>query len=140
MRIVRLLPEVMRGIMHRQTDAIAQGRITAPQYVVLDLLKNQGPLKMSELSAALGISLPGTTGIVDRLVKMGAVQRLLDEKDRRVVRIIVSPAGEKIVNTVRAQRIRVFETIFTRLPEADGKAFVRILENMNDILHRQPKA
>ncbi len=48
---------------------------------------------MSELAKALGISLSTTTGIVDRLVEQGLVERHEDAADRRHVLIQLSAKG-----------------------------------------------
>jgi DNA-binding MarR family transcriptional regulator len=50
---------------------------------------------MGELASRLGIGQSAATGLVDRLVEQGALERLPDPTDRRVVRVRVSPAGMK---------------------------------------------
>jgi DNA-binding MarR family transcriptional regulator len=50
-------------------------------------------VRMSDLSGRLLISRASTTRSVDRLVQRGWVERLLDEGDRRVVRVRLTVAG-----------------------------------------------
>lgn len=54
---------------------------------VLGLLLNHGPMSMSEIGRKMGISKPYTTVLVDRLIKKGLVERVLDADDRRLVNI-----------------------------------------------------
>jgi len=48
---------------------------------------------MSELASKLGIGVSAATGLVDRLVERGVLERESDSADRRVVRVRMSPAG-----------------------------------------------
>ena len=50
------------------------------------------------LSRALGISLASVSGIIDRLEGHGMVERVEDERDHRVRRVLVTPLGRKTVH------------------------------------------
>ena len=52
---------------------------------VLTLLDHHGPLPMSRLAALVGVSVSNMTGIVDRLAQHGLVERIRDDRDRRLV-------------------------------------------------------
>ncbi|NKB37252.1 MAG: MarR family transcriptional regulator [Gammaproteobacteria bacterium] len=70
--------------------------ITLPQFDVLaklDYMKS--PLTMSELSNHLMVSNGNITGVVDRLVRDGLVERLAAPDDRRVQLISLSKKGGK---------------------------------------------
>ena len=69
--------------------------ITVSQLRVLLLLKVK-QLKMSQLAAELGVSLPTASGIMDHLVNKELVLREADPGDRRVVLCRLSPAGEAL--------------------------------------------
>lgn len=61
---------------------------------VLLLLDHHGPLPMSKLAALVGVSLSNLTGIVDRLEQHGTVERIRDDRDRRLVLVRATPTGE----------------------------------------------
>ncbi|WP_337188151.1 MarR family transcriptional regulator [Phenylobacterium sp.] len=74
---------------------------TLPRFDVLAALdRNPDGLKMSELSDWLLVSKGNVTAIVDRLIGDGAVERLQDESDRRILRVRLTPPG-------RAQFVRM---------------------------------
>lgn len=58
-------------------------------------------LKISDISKNLLVSSPTVTQIVNNLEKQGLVARRIDQNDRRAVRINVSEAGKKIVQSTQ---------------------------------------
>lgn len=71
-----------------------------------------GPASGQDLAAQLRVALGTVTGIVDRLVAQGLVERGEDPRDRRVRRVSLSPAGRELVDkildagTTRFRRLR----------------------------------
>lgn len=138
-KLVDILPKVMQGFLRRQTDALAKGKITAPQYLVLDLIYRQGAQKMSSLAKELNVSLPAMTGLIERLFKLGIVKRIYGEKDRRVITIEMSAKGEDLVKAIRKQRESIFAEIFGRLTQEERVDYLRILLKIKDILFKKEK-
>ena len=54
------------------------------------------PTPMSELARNMGFDASHITSIVDRLEERQLVERRPDANDRRVKRIVITPAGQKI--------------------------------------------
>jgi DNA-binding MarR family transcriptional regulator len=71
---------------------------------VLMLLDGHGPLSMSRLAGLLGASLPNATGIVTRMEELGYVERVRDERDRRVVLVGSTSKGGEVVQELEALR------------------------------------
>lgn len=55
-------------------------------------------LRVGELSDALGLTVGGTSKIVDRIVRVGLLQREADPRDRRASIVVITPAGEERLN------------------------------------------
>lgn len=79
-------------------------KITSPQFVALQWVKEEGTLTIGELSNKISLAFSTTTDLIDRLEKKGFVKRVQDIEDRRVVRILMLDKGEKIINEVIKQR------------------------------------
>jgi DNA-binding MarR family transcriptional regulator len=58
---------------------------------VLMLLDHEGPLTMTRLATLVDVSLSNMTGIVDRLKQHGLVERVRDDRDRRLVLVPAPP-------------------------------------------------
>jgi len=69
---------------------------TLPRFDVMSALeRTPSGLKMSELSDQLMVSNGNVTGIIDRLEKDGAVERISVDGDRRATRVKLSETGQK---------------------------------------------
>jgi DNA-binding MarR family transcriptional regulator len=72
--------------------------LTLAQLRVLLVLKAQGPRRMSDIAAVLGVTLSTATGIVDNLVRKRLVVRKAAPKDRRLVICRLSRQGQELIN------------------------------------------
>ena len=57
----------------------------------------KGPIKISELREHMMVSLGAASQMVDRLEKLGMVERIADPEDRRVRKVVVLAKGKKFV-------------------------------------------
>ncbi len=107
----RLLMAVSR-LMHRASADLAEINMTPPQMAALATLSAVGECTMTQLSFFLGLALPTTTGIIDRLTKGGLVSRRRDEEDRRVVRVVITDTGrERLGESIEVRRETLGEMI-----------------------------
>lgn len=60
------------------------------------LLQLTSPLPMNELAAVLACDNSNVTGLVDRLEARGLVARQASPEDRRVKRVVLTPAGARL--------------------------------------------
>ena len=97
--------------------------ISSTQLHVLFVLVTEGTMPMSHLADSLGVSLPNVTGIVDRMVERGYVERGRDTEDRRVVTISATDAGRSEVEEIDMIRRRSIARVLNRLsPEQQRRA------------------
>jgi DNA-binding MarR family transcriptional regulator len=68
--------------------------LTQPQAWALRILENAQPMR--ELASAMGCDASNVTGIVDRLEPLGLVRRRVDDRDRRVKLLEVTPEGRAL--------------------------------------------
>lgn len=93
---LRLL-RASRGIEARLREELrARHDSTLPRFDVLAALDRHGAgLRMSDLSARLRVSNGNVTGIVDRLVQDGLVERTALAGDRRAMQVRLTVAGRQ---------------------------------------------
>src|SRR3954470_1963837 len=82
----RLLSELGRLRPLRDPISSIDADLTPPQLHSVLWLGGDGPLPASVLSQRVGCGQPSITGVIDRLEKLGYVERERDTDDRRVVR------------------------------------------------------
>ncbi len=76
------------GLGQKRVDGMTPSRITA-----LAVLAAEGPLRMGELAARLGISAPTVSRLVDCLAERGFLERVTDEADHRATQVRLSADG-----------------------------------------------
>ncbi|MDD5018809.1 MAG: MarR family transcriptional regulator [Candidatus Omnitrophica bacterium] len=135
--LTQLMPLIIRGILKRQPDEISSGKITMPQCLVLDMLKNKGAMKMTEIASDLGTSLPAATGLIDRLHGLKMLSRMYDKNDRRVIRIQMTPRGQRLVARLRSEREKTVNHIFGKLSGEERQTYLKILRKVHDAIYEK---
>ncbi len=107
---------------------LADFDLTVPQFAVLrTILRVDWQPTMTDLADAMLLRCATITGIIDRLVRMGLVERHRDPKDRRRVLVQLTAEGCQLVDRVRlARMVRVGETLSHLSPE-DASELLRLL-------------
>ncbi len=133
-QISGLLPMVMREFSRRYSNDISRGKLTLPQFYVLDFLLSHEHAKMNELARSLSVSTAAATGIVDRLVKSGYVMRESDSSDRRVIKVGLTGKGRKLMESVIRQRRLNLGEVFGQLSAQEQNDYLRILKRVYSIV------
>ncbi len=133
-KMSQIMPEIIKGFARRQTNELYKGKITLPQFLILEVLNREGEQKMSALACIMGVSTAAVTGLVDRLVNYSYVVRVFDPGDRRIIRIKLTASGLSLVRKVNQQRRQMIISIFGKISDADRKDYLRILMQIKEIL------
>ena len=127
------LPLLKKRLLHMDLVQSEYG-IPLSHVQVLFMLQDAGTMSVSEISRRLGIAKPNITPLVDRLLESGLVDRQRDVSDRRVVNVVILPAGEEklaaIRRTISEQVLGQVET----LSSAEFKELFDALDSINRIL------
>lgn len=75
--------------------------LTMKQLKVLLVLTALGPSRPNVIATSIGASAANATGVLDRLVTQGYVERQPDPADRRALLVRLTPAGEHTVSELR---------------------------------------
>src|SRR4051794_37186242 len=122
-RFVRLNRRVGQAIA---TELKAIG-LSIPQFDLLSTLTEREGLTQQELAERLYVTKGNVSGLVDRLVEAGLVERRPIEGDRRSHALHLTPAGRALAQKgIAAQRAYVARTL-GRLPPADLLDLERIV-------------
>jgi MarR family transcriptional regulator, organic hydroperoxide resistance regulator len=117
--IVDQIVDQLQPLIARQRRAVAaQGclrNISSTQLHVLFVLVSEGVLPMSRLAEQLDVTLPNATGIVERMVEHGFVERGRDEQDRRIVNVRATDAGRATVEEIDMIRRSQVAAVVSRL-------------------------
>ena len=93
---LKRLGDWLQADVQRVIDA-AGVPIQAGQYPLLGALDLLGPLTVSELVEALGVSQPGVTQMAARMAALGLVEIRSDTADRRTRTLELSADGKRLI-------------------------------------------
>ncbi|MFJ7974696.1 MarR family winged helix-turn-helix transcriptional regulator [Peribacillus sp. JNUCC 23] len=103
-RIEKELRYVSGLVKQKGREMLNNYKITPPQFIALQWLSEEGDMTIGELSSKMYLAFSTTTDLIDRMEKNELVQRVKDEKDRRVVRIHLLEEGKRIIDEVIKKR------------------------------------
>lgn len=133
MDVQTAMRDVMAGAKHPLLDL----NLTMPQLKVSLVLYRQGPLAAQDLAARIATSPATLSGIIDRLVAQGLVERHEDPADRRVRRLELTGEGheqiDRVIRTGQAEQQRLFQRLDERQLEVVAEAFELILGAAKEI-------
>jgi len=89
---------------------------------------------MTDLAHFMNVTTAAMTGIVERLVRDGYVERMSDPNDRRTVKINITRKGERAVHRVAENRKKMTARIFGMITQAERDAYLKILMHIRDHL------
>ena len=90
------LRRIIKSLQDYSQTVSSHFGITGPQLWVLKTIHQNGSLSLGELSRRMFINPSTITGVVDRLEKKKYVLRTRNEKDRRVVKVQLTPKGQRL--------------------------------------------
>jgi len=90
-----------RSFLLDLSKELNRGSVSYAQFFLLGYLANEDYLTMTDISKKMGHSTAAATGLVDRLEKLGYVQRLHAADDRRKVMVQISRKGIEMVTRLR---------------------------------------
>jgi len=120
------------GRRHRPADL----ELTLGQLDCLHAISRLGAPSMSDLSRELGLQPSSLTGIIDKLVAAGKVERRDDPADRRVVRVVLTAQGRRDRDRHRRHRRRRLRKLLASLDDAELGDLHRALATLAEAAER----
>ena len=115
-------------ILFKRGRAILIGmEISALQFNALLTIREFGPLTMGDLCKHLFTACSTATDLADRMERAKLVERVRDEKDRRLVRLQLLPRGEDVLNEVIAERQSFIGEV---LKDYSNEEYVELLRSL----------
>jgi DNA-binding MarR family transcriptional regulator len=133
-KLNEILPMIMREFVRHQSNELVKGKITLPQFLILDILRRESDSTMTHLARVMDVTTAAMTGIVERLVNGGYIARGFDPQDRRIIKIRLTAKGLAVAKDFSHQRTQTIIKVFGKISEQDRLDYLRILTQIRDIL------
>ena len=104
-----------RSFLLNLSKELHRGNISFAQFFLLGYLANEDFLTMTDIAKKMGHSTAAATGLVDRLEKLGYVQRLHASDDRRKVMVQITRKGLDLVGRMREDIVEGLVDVMSEL-------------------------
>ncbi|WEK53730.1 MAG: MarR family transcriptional regulator [Candidatus Cohnella colombiensis] len=113
------------------------GEMTMDQYPIMRFLLQKGQCTSSELADNFNVGKSSITAMITRLSDKGLIVRKPDQKDRRVIYLMLTPEGETLcsmmddqVNEILMRHIKPFE-------KDEAIAFIETFEKLSSRMMKE---
>ena len=109
---------------------LAEGQVSFAQFFLLGHIDRESGLSMSKIAETMGHTTAAATGLVDRLEKLGYVERGHTSDDRRKVLVKITKKGVELVERIRQDMIKNLTLITKQLTPHEQSMWLQIYEKI----------
>ncbi|MGL5018934.1 MAG: MarR family winged helix-turn-helix transcriptional regulator [Luteolibacter sp.] len=92
-----------RSCILNLSKELNRGKLSYSQFFLLTYLSSEDFLTMTDVAKKMGHSTAAATGLVDRIEKLGYVERTHASEDRRKIMVRITAKGVEMVAHMRAE-------------------------------------
>lgn len=100
-RAEQCLALLQRRLLKPMSRGGPRSELTLTQYHALSFLASRGHASVAELKDMLGLAQSTTSVFVEKLCRLGYVEKRRDRRDHRVARVVPMPKGLRMVQRFR---------------------------------------
>ena len=106
--------------------------ITPEQWVVLDILKNEGVLSQKEIGEMSFKDAPSVSRLLNGLINKKYIEKYIDKIDKRISSVQLTEKGHELVDFLRPQVKELRLKGISEISKSEQKDFVEVLEKLFD--------
>ena len=141
-RILSCSEALVHGFNPSRDNAWLRLDLTMPQLKTLIYVSKHEGATSGQIAQSLGVGLSTITGLVDRLEEQHLVTRRDDPRDRRITRVLPTPEGSTLVDSLIQYRNEVVTAILDQLNpdqlELVETAFQHLVDAATRLEQQQP--
>jgi DNA-binding MarR family transcriptional regulator len=131
--LAEIVTRMQRKFLLSLSEKLRHGSVSFPQYFLLGYLDSQEVITMSGIASKMGHTTAAATGLVDRLEKLGYVQRSHALDDRRKVMVRITKKGSSLVAEIRRDMVEKIMTLLREHLTADeGRTWLQIYRKISN--------
>ncbi|MCO5177644.1 MAG: MarR family transcriptional regulator [Thermomicrobiales bacterium] len=127
--LVESLVRLWRAL-HTVAAPTQDGDITVQQFWLLRQLRRKGPMRVTDLAAALGVAQNTVTAACKRLEARELITRQRTTQDERVVQVALTEAGAARVDAWRAYRHEAYANLVSGLSPDEQAQLQQLLDRV----------
>ncbi len=128
--IVENMVFMWRDVVGRRRISSGGGAVSRVQGIVLTIAGRHESLSIKDVAERMGISGSAATQLVDSSVREGLLSREIDSRDRRVMRISLTPSGRSRLESFRKARVEAMNELLAALDSCEIETFRGLLRKI----------
>ena len=109
-----------RSCILNLSGELNRGSVSFPQFFLLAYLSSEEYLTMSDIAKKMGHSTAAATGLVDRLEKLGYVERVHAAEDRRKIMVCITQKGTELIARMRSEIAANLADVMSEMDENEA--------------------
>ncbi len=131
---ISIIPLFKKKLIH-DNCGFNKSNLNHSHFQIMVTLKNKDKLPISEVAKKLVISTPNMTKLLNKLIEEDMIQRIPDEKDRRIINIKLTEKGDKYLEDKFEDVKLSLKNKFSTLPNDKLDKFNESLVTLKDVLN-----
>ncbi len=129
-RIAESTFNLSRALKQAIESRMGEQRFNLLQFHALATLREHPEMTMSEFARHLHVTSPTATAFINRLVAQKWVKRRHDDKNRKLVRLAIAPAGERELSEKMRDHQRAFQQVLRHLTVTERRQLLSLQQKM----------
>ncbi|XIH10898.1 hypothetical protein C1N87_31245 (plasmid) [Priestia aryabhattai] len=107
-----------------------ENNISISQCAILEILKNNGSKKVTELAERMDITPSAITSLTEKLINSEFIVRERCDDDRRIVRLVITKLGRDFSTKIVAQRNKMIQNLHSGLSVEEVDFLIKIYQKL----------
>lgn len=135
--LINLFFMTHRSLHKHMQEAKVIASFSFLQFLTMKFVQEEGKVSMKEIARFLSITPASATSLINGLVRTGVLERVTDQRDRRIIRLQATTEGRKRLDETDEQAKRELKRVFMKLGDADRSSLITVLEKLSRILSEE---
>ncbi len=119
------------SVKKAQTKQVSLHKLTVPQFSVLEVLRDNGPMPLRRISEHLLVTGANITCVVDNLERDKLAMRVPSLKDRRIIMAELTNKGKEKVERILPEYVKNLSEITSKLTDEEKRILYKLLQKLN---------
>ena len=134
-QVAGIMPQIFTELMKRRSSQFAKSELTFSQMMIITLLIQRKECNMGYIAHAMKVTMSAVTGLTDRMIRLGLLERSRSTEDRRIVKIRLTKKGVNVFGKLQRERIGMISTLFSNITQRERAQYLRILKKLQKNIH-----
>lgn len=125
--------DALRKVLYPEDFIDVDLSLSRTEILTLLQVERNGEIIMSQIANFINIPMSTATGIIERLVRKGYMERARSESDRRLVTIRLTEDGKKLAEGIKCSMLSLAEQVLDELTEDEKKLLYNVFNKITTI-------